>query len=72
MWVSTCAKYRTDCRHLCCVVIVWTGRRAIGHLHIGDRRLNLRSVALHKIGNRRLNLRGIAQACLPRSGLRTI
>jgi hypothetical protein len=53
--VSTSAEYCRDCRHLYCVVMLWTGRRSVSPLEIG----NLRGITLLEIGSRRLNLRGI-------------
>jgi hypothetical protein len=54
--VSTSVKYRRDCRHLYCVVMLWAGRRSVDVLDTGSCRLHLRGIALLKIGNRRLNL----------------
>jgi hypothetical protein len=58
--MSTYAKYRRDCRHLYCVVMLWAGRRSVGLLQIGSPRLHLGGVALLQIGSPRLHLGGVA------------
>ena len=79
--VSTSAKYRRDCRHLYCVVMLWAGRRCVGLLGIGSHRLNL-AVSPSSVSaaagstsrfalprHRWFNLGGVASSTAPRFNL---
>jgi hypothetical protein len=70
MSVLTSAKYCGDCRHLYCVVMLWTdrrcvvmlwtGRRGVGCSEIGSRGLTLGGVGLLEIGSHRTTAKASA------------